>query len=333
MAVALWLMALFVGAVGIAEWRASHVLWADHIPAFLKIEDQSVLRVLAGNRRSGDGAYRVVSTFGSPLALGEYMALTMPFVIQFVVGQYRAIIRFAAAASALFIMFIAYISGARLGQLGCLLSILFFSGFWAILKWRRRPSSLLAPALVLSYPLLFLATFTSIFMVGRLRQIFWGTGAEYSSTIARQEQYSAAIPKVLSHPQGYGMGMGGEALNYSPFGFVTIDSYYLSVVLEYGIIGFLVFYLMVAGGILRSAFLALATNDLDTDERFLVAISISLLNFLIIKSVFSGEDNHSIIFMILGMVCALACRVSQKQASARLNGGHISDNSILERVA
>lgn len=306
MAAMLWIMAIFVGVMGIFEWRQSHVLWAGHIPSFLKIADDSVLRVLAGNQRFT--VYRVISTFSSPLGLGEYMAIVIPFILQFTARTYMPVVRVAAAVSVVFVLFIAKISGSRLGLVGCLLALLFALGVWAVLKWRRERGGLLAPAVVFAYPIGFFLCLAAVAFVGRLRHLVWGNGSQGFSDNARAEQWALGIPKIISHPQGYGIGMGAHALGYAPFGFTTIDSYYLSVALEYGVLGFIIFYLMIGFSIYYCVTALLKASYKDRDIAFLAPAAIALTNFLLIKSVFSQQDNHPILFMILGLTVALVHR-------------------------
>jgi O-antigen ligase len=250
----------------------------------------------------------VVSTYGTPLGLGEYLAVALPFILQFVTGSYKLFIRYAAGISVLFVLFIAKISGSRLGMVGCLLAILFALGIWAVLKWRREPGGLLAPAIALAYPAGFCFSVAAVALVGRLRHLVWGNGSEKYSDDGRAEQWAMGIPKILSHPQGYGIGMSTETLGYSRFGLATIDSYYLSILLEFGVIGFIIFYGMICAAIVYCAKTVLAAKFHDRELEFLTASAIALTNFLLIKSVFSQQDNHPIVFVILGLSVALIYR-------------------------
>jgi len=300
---------MVVGVIGVFEARAEHVLWVDHIPSFLKIEDPSVMATLAGNRRLGNGTYRVESTFSSPLGLGEYMSLTIPFVIQFAVSAKGWRLRWSAWVSTFFVLFIAFISGSRLGLIGCLLATILYAGVWSVLKWRRQPESLIGPSVALAYPTIFVGLLTAGTFIGRIRKVIWGTGSQQFSDDARKEQWRIGVPKILHHPWGNGMGMGSQTLDFSPFGVQTIDSYYLSILLEYGILGFFIFYGMFVYAIYRCAKATLNLNNSDDEFRYFVPIAISLTNFFIVKSVFSQEDNHALVFMMLGMVVALIHRV------------------------
>ena len=46
----------------------------------------------------------------------------------------------------------------------------------------------------------------------------------------------------------------------------------------------------------------------DRDVAFLAPIAIALINFVAIKAIFSQQDNHPLVFMMLGMAGALIYR-------------------------
>src|SRR3546814_15075303 len=71
----------------------------------------------------------------------------------------------------------------------------------------------------------------------------WGGGAASYSTQARIEQYQKGLGLVMENPLGYGIGRGSVTLGFTnPEGVETIDTYYLLILLEYGVLGFLIFY-------------------------------------------------------------------------------------------
>ena len=50
------------------------------------------------------------------------------------------------------------------------------------------------------------------------------------------------------------------------------------------------------------------TVDKDREHRFFAAIAVALTVFLVIKSVFSQQDNLPLVFIMLGMFVALSAR-------------------------
>lgn len=315
MATLIWALAIIICAIGILEWRHSQVPWAEHIPSFLQIESDSVKRILAGSRRAVNGVYRVQSTFSTPLGLGEYLALSMPFVLQFALGAYKWPTKVAALVSAPLLLFVALISGSRLGLIGCLLSFLFYVIAWSVMEWRKERPNPLAPLLIVSYPMLFVGAIASTFLVGHLRHVVWGDGSQQFSDEGRREQWRMGIPKILSHPWGHGIGTGADVLGYvTPQGDVTIDSYFLLVLLEYGVIGFIIYYGMLLIAVFYAVRATLKAPTRVREYAFLVPLAIAVVNFFIVKAVFSEQDNHPLVFMMLGMIVALVFRVGQEKA-------------------
>ena len=98
-AMVMWALAIFVSLIAIWEFRIGHLPWVGHIPSFLKINDESVARALAGSERAGVGRYRAQATFGTPLGLAEYLAITLPFVLHFTTRRFSGGVRLAAAIS------------------------------------------------------------------------------------------------------------------------------------------------------------------------------------------------------------------------------------------
>jgi len=300
--------------VGLWEFKVQKVPWAGHIPPFLKIEDEYVQRILAGAMRGNK--YRLQSTFSTSLSYAEFLAMVLPFALHFAVQPYKPILRIAAAVSIPVSLFLVLESGSRLGLIGFLLGPTLYLAFWGVLQWRRDRGSLLGPTIVLAYPAIFCAVIASTFFVGRIKMKVWGDGTQAASTQGRIDQYNEGIPKVLSHPWGYGIGMATEALGVkNQAGIATIDTYYLLVALDYGILGFIAYYGMVLCGIYSSGKYAFLTVGRHRDYSVLIPIAISLTTFFVIKSVFSQEGNHPLVFMMLGAIAALIYRVRKEDGT------------------
>lgn len=135
----------------------------------------------------------------------------------------------------------------------------------------------------------------------------WGGGDTAASTASRGAQYDMGIPMILKAPWGHGAGTSGSTLGFvSPAGIQTIDTYYLAIGLEYGLIGFVVYYGMLIASTYYAAKYAVRapTGELS----FFMPAAIALVNFIVIKSVFSQQDNHPLIFMLMGIVTAMVYR-------------------------
>ena len=116
--------------------------------------------------------------------------------------------------------------------------------------------------------------------------MFWGDGSQKFSDQDRIEQIQMGIPKILSHPWGYGVGRGAETLGFAPAGArsLTIDNYYLDVTLEYGIDGFIIYYGMFVAAMYYCVKIILRLKPMAREIEMLLPLCISLATFFIIKS-------------------------------------------------
>lgn len=319
LAIVLWAIALIVSIPALYEVFYKKIWWAGRIPSFLKVEGESVQRILAGTMRAYTDKYRVQSRFTTSLGFAEFLAYVLPFILHLTVTGDRRM-RFAGVATIPFLFYMTYMTDARSGMIGFFATLLLYLLAWALIRWRTRPESVFGPAITLAYPAIATGFLAATFVIGRLRRIVWGTGAQASSTDARQQMYEMGMPMIMNNPIGHGLGRGAETLGFvAPDGLLTIDTYYLSIALELGVLGFLVYFGMFAFAMVRSAFAALDARSADT--TFLIPISIALFNFILIKSVLSQQENHPLAFLLLGGSAALIARaVAERNARASDSG-------------
>ncbi len=201
------------------------------------------------------------------------------------------------------------------GLLGFFISLMAYLFVWGLLQWTRTRSSLVGPATVMSYPVIFAMGVAASVLIGRIRTRIWGNQYEASNG-ARVDQFADAIPKILTHPLGHGIGTGAEALGYvTPSGLVTVDIFYVALAMDVGIIGIIAFLGMVISAIVYASKWTFGHIYKDQELTFLIPLGVSLVNFLVIKGVYAAEDNHALIFMMLGAVTALAFRARNEVAA------------------
>jgi len=312
MAYFLWAILMF--DCGIALWEGHiHALpWAGHTPSFLQVNDPVVIKILSFHGRSASGIYRIQGKFTTALGLAEFIGVVTPIVVYLLFNAKRWITKLAALISLPIIFMTVIGTDSRLAMNSYILSFFIYILVWSFQRWRTRKDSIGGPALILSYPFLAAALLTASFTVTRIHNAVWGGGAAQASTIARQLQMQKGIPMVITHPWGHGIGMAATTLNFvNPAGEISIDSYFLSVGLEYGVIGFIAFMTMFISAILYCV-LAL-TNSKDPEMQYMAPLSISIANFLISKSILSQQENHSLAFLLLGAVGAMYYRYKKER--------------------
>lgn len=310
-------LAFVLCLMAVAESINGGVLWANSVPSFLKPPDQLVDKILEGSYRL-TGQYRVQATQTTPLSLAEMLSLTVPLLF-YVVNRYPRLWVFVAAAAVdVLIIYVLLLADARLGFVSLILGHMLALLYFGIERWRWSRGSLLGPSITMLYPALGLAALGAVLFVGRIRVRVLGSGQHQGSNDAREEQWRLGLAKIWESPiLGFGADRGGDAVGYrSPNGLLTIDSYYLSILMDYGFFGFLLFYGMFIYAIVIAAQGA-ARKTADT-RLIYACFGIFLLEFLVIKSVLAQVANHPLLFMAFGAVVAICARsTASKSISSR----------------
>jgi hypothetical protein len=304
--------------LGLWENRLGQVPWAGHIPSFLKIDDPSVQIVLAGTARFATGVHRVTSVQTTPLGFAELLGLIAPFALHLAMSRYPAWIRACAAAMIPLIIYTIILTDSRLGFVALLVAAALYLLLWGLVRWREVRGSIFGPAVVLSYPAIFVAMVASTFIFGRLRAKVWGNGAQAASTEGRKAQWHAAIPKIEHNPIGHGYATAGHVLGIvGGNGVQTVDSYYINLLLDTGILGFaayLAFFLSSSWFAAQQVVRAPGAREL----RLLMPLSVTMVAFVIIKAVLSQDANHPLAFFAAGAIAALVHRSRQQELAASM---------------
>ncbi|MCB2112185.1 MAG: O-antigen ligase family protein [Parvularculaceae bacterium] len=229
--------AFLVALVAIGE-TTSHKLLANILSPF--ISDNAEWLRIAQSEKIRDGAFRAQASHTHPISLGEHLAFISPFAFAFLVSakKNRARIFWAAA-------FIAIVAGAVAtnSRGSMLVTALGSATMIALLGWRflkRASASRWRPFAGLICLLCILAS--PIAAIGAYGVISGASGVSAAnSTQSRIDQVEQAWPKILKRPVGgYGAGRSTRVLGYWGLT-LTIDNYYLSLALDYGFPGPIIF--------------------------------------------------------------------------------------------
>lgn len=295
-------VALFLMVMGAIEYRTQHVLWAGHIPSFLQIQDQAVIEILTAQFRD---RYRVLTTLTSPLSYGEFLALVAPFFLHRLVNARNTKMRLFWVAMDVFLLLSAFLSGARLAMVGYIVAHAVYFFLWAARRWRTHPGGLIGPTLTIAYPALMAVSFIAIQTVPAIHNRVLGGGASQASNDARHEQFALAVPAVMKRPLfGYGPGGSGGAIGwFNAGGEVSVDSGYLTIVTEYGLLGFILFFGMIGLASVQTGRLSIMSDE--KGMPLAAAASAAIATLLSTKLVLSQADNFPFIYMLLGLAIAL----------------------------
>jgi hypothetical protein len=311
-------MDAFLCAIGWWENRLGYVPWVGHIPSFLKIDDPTVDRVLAGVVRAAINVHRVQSVQTTPLGFAELLGLSAPLALHLAINRYPFVIRVAAAIMIPTIIYTIILTDSRLGFVSMIVGAALYLLLWALVRWREVRGSLFGPAIVLGYPAIFIAVVAATLLIGRIRAKVWGNGSQASSDESRKDQWHIAIPKLTHNPVGHGYGTAGAVLGYTNAdGIPTVDSYYINLLLDSGVLGFAVYLAFFLGSAWLAAREAVRAPG-DRELRLLMPLSVTLVGFIVVKGVLSQDANHPLVYFYAGAIAALIhrSRARERQQAA-----------------
>ncbi len=291
--------ALFQCLVGFLEARQERLLWLDYLPPGFGADSEVLTRILQGTFRAE--GYRVQGSFTVSLVYAEFLAVLLPFALFAFVDGRGLLLRTLGLVTAIAILPAQYLSGSRLGMVGSITVFMAVMSLYVFRVWKADKRSMLGPFLVMLLPVLLAGFVAAIAASPRLRALTIGGGAQQASTDSRFEMWVQGIPRIFERPLfGHGAGLGAETLGFTNLaGVLTIDTYWLSALLEFGIVGFVALFGMVGLAIWSGA---RTYVERRSPSAWLGGpIAAALLAFVVIKLVLSQADNHLLIFVLMAM--------------------------------
>ncbi len=296
--------AIFNTAAGILEFFFQHRFFIDVFPKAMLgtlIENNPSLQALI-TPQFRNGLYRASSLFVVPLSFGEFEIIVVPIGLFFALnrrGSSDKILGWSVIFGGVIGIFC---SGSRGAYMGFLASTAVFLVIWSVRKALQNKTSLL-PAIVGLTSVISFATIIALIIVWpRAHNLVLGGGMEAYSDQGRAQQWEAGLSFIAANPiTGHGFALGGFALEQK--GFISIDSYVLSLLIETGVPG-LVFF---AGILLLPVWHGLRNYLSDRSQAGAAAgaLACSFIAFAVNRLVLSQRENHMLIFSLLAVVIVL----------------------------
>jgi hypothetical protein len=303
--------AMAIGLIGILEYHNRGVLWANHVPSFLQVDLETMSGTMLSAMRNG--LYRSKSVYGQPLPFAEIMAYSTPVILYFIFTVKNFWVKVALVGIDLLLVYVLTLPQSRLGMIGFLISHALFIGVWSGRIWLRNKSSLWGPMITLSYPVAVIALAGAVMSVGSLREKVMGGGDTVYSDQSRKLQKRGARGIILRNPViGHGPRQAANVLGFSAGGRITLDNYFLWIALDYGMIGFCLYYGIFLLIIHRMFMISI--RDVEQNNNLALVALTTFASYVLIKAVLSEEDNHSTIFMMLGFAMAVMWRENKIRA-------------------
>ena len=302
---------LVVCVVGLYEFYVGRNVFFG----LLEVDSDYLYQVLRDKDRAG--SYRIQSTFSHPLTLSECVVMAVPLVAILFFGKKITILR---GVIFLFLLglgaFVVLKTGSRSG-LGAFFAIAVCAFFLMCIREIRNQKSGIATGF---YVLLLVglagcavigAYLISDLLIGR-------TLREYNSGMVRVDMWKHGLRLAADSPLlGYGQDMAAGVLGFSGHGgVVTIDSYYLSILLESGVVSLLAYIAMMVFVAIESLRFGMKSNEYSFAALMLLS---ALVGFSLIKSILSLTHNHGLVMIFIGCLFWL---LSNEKYKFSITGRH-----------
>lgn len=290
-----------VGAViiciSVMELLINKNIFLLYLPSGFVVSSEFIEQSLKETVRRGE--VRVKGPFTHPLLLAQFLVVMLPIYAYFLYAHSKKVVRVISFVLILLSILVLYKTGARSAFVGIAAEIIV--ALILYLKWVvvTKKASVLGWLVIISYPVFILLGFfifylTIDFFVGQ-------TAGEVSSTNARFIMWEKGLSIIMDSPVfGFGSGSAGYVLNFiGGSGFLTIDSYYLSILLNYGYLGLLLF----VGYFILVFYLALKLiNSNPTNSPMLIMILASIVGYLTVALILSTAHNLHMLFLFSALI-------------------------------
>lgn len=302
---------LVAGMLGVLEKMVGQSIVSMLNLAALSADPITAGRLGAGAMR--DGVFRAVSTFMHPINLGQYMAAIMPLAALGAL-RFRGTERLLCGALLIVAPAAAMASGSRSVAFVAAVSFYVCAIFFMRVRVSTRVSLLVFVSLVFILVYFVFYDVLSSLITGR-------SDEEYSSTLARAVMFDAGMSALASSPLfGYGSGMSILIAGVGHGDAMSIDNFYLSIVLDYGVPGFVS--LVAAFAIIFSKLSPASQYSAGSEDRVfmlgLLSMSVGLSVGLLIISIY---ENLVFIFVSMAYCQAALMRAERLTASVRSRHG------------
>lgn len=283
------------GAIAVVEIASGRLMASALSPL---IADNADWLRKAQEQKIRDGVFRAQGPHTHPLSLGELLAMTAPLALGFAVSARAIRTRIMWSLCLAFIAAGAVATNSR----GAMLAIaVAMTAACALLAWRQlrktsswrfRPAAGLVAALALAA--------SPLVAAGALHVISGGAGESAArSTQSRIDQIEMAAPMIADRPVlGHGAGRAARVLGYWGAS-LTIDNYYLTLALDYGLPGPFVFLSMLIG----FGWFALdrAGRAPPQDAALWTGLAAAAAALVVTRTIVSMTGNMAIIFFMLAV--------------------------------
>jgi len=266
-------------------------------------DSQRLALIAESNLGRGSSGIRIQSVFNHPIVFAQFLAWAAPFLLFAAMGRTRMWMRLTALGCLAALPIMIFATDARSGLIALAAALTTYGAIGLVRRvglfsLQSAAATFLAIALVLG-------TFSA--GQGTVGGLIQGRNAvEVSSTQSRSAMFERGLREVSASPiVGFGDGMSPQYAGLrSRSDFLTIDSAFLSSLLDSGWVGLLLNLSVFTLALVSATRAALQ----PTASGFDAAVAASLVGVMTVFAVLSIKDNLTLIYISVGLTSVALLR-------------------------
>lgn len=238
----------FVGILGVFE-NFAQVNLIDNLGLLDYAKGDADQIAQLASEKVRDGFFRAQSVFSHPIVFGQHMAAFAP--LAYVVFRHKnGFMRWIALATLIVTPLAINATGARSSYIVFFVATIVFY----FINSQIKPPGLFGPFLTTLALMTFLILF-GVFFSDYFASLIGGRSyEEANSSAVRLDMLDMALDSIVRSPiMGYGAGMAAQKAGLIGIsGMLTVDSIYISIMLDMGFVGIVLFLLIITSSVFGS---------------------------------------------------------------------------------
>jgi O-antigen ligase len=273
------------------------------------------------------GLLRAKSFFTHPIVFAQFLACMVPLAWHAARFETSYVFRFLGIAVICLIPWALLDTGTRSALITAGVGIFMLFLMANMRDLRRDPLKFVSMIIVLAtVVIIIIVAWDNILLlvVGR-------NESEMSSSLGRITMLNRTLDALRDSPV-FGFGDGNDIMKAGLVyagSFLTMDNLFLSTVLDFGVVG-LVLFLLLAGALLWRGFLLNLSARSPENSSLARAVTCGTAAILLGQSILSVNDNLSIIYLYCSIICGLC--YSEARPSFRPQSGQVLRPRMLRRT-
>lgn len=261
-----------------------------------------------------DGNYRAQSTFDHPIVFAQFIAAVVPLAAYVAVFERHWIWRLIG----FLVVPIGFLAIVKSGSRSGLFSLAVAMAFVGVFVWLRSMTSK-GPGRVIALaalPVLLLGLAVGYFVAQEL--VLGRSSSEAGSSVVRLKMFWDSVTALYESPLwgfGHGMALFKAGVISGHTGVATLDSLFLTIALDSGYVGFLLFVAIIVLFSIKSALTAVRLRDQEGARAGMLVASV-----LALFATFAGLSisNNMTLFWLLVAIALPSIKKAEMTSSLRL---------------